>query len=387
MQHFKCHLPQTCFGEGKLSDLGSLSRKYGAKAMLAIDPYLEQTGLADRITSILSKESISVVVWGDIQPNPSCFGVDEAGRLAIEEECEFVIAAGGGSAMDFGKAISVVAKNPGNAWDFTERSDHEVRRPASTLPIVAIPTTAGTGSEATPFAVLNNTDLKEKSTIANDAIFPDLSIVDPELMLSMPSSLTASTGFDALAHAIESRISVHANPFTKMTALEAIRIIGQNLRNAVNDGNNRDARSSMAWAAGLGGAAIAHIGVALPHALAQPVGGYKGAPHGLSIAALMVEILRMSYQSDLQAFAEITEALEPETANLSTAKKAERCAECVQTIMNDIGLRVRLSDFGMVESDIDKVTNIAFTGYYFDIKCHPLKVNESDVKEIYRTCL
>jgi alcohol dehydrogenase class IV len=253
--------------------------------------------------------------------------------------------------------------------------------------LVAVPTTAGTGSEATHFAVFNNPKIREKSTIVTDKIFPTISLVDPELMYSMPPPLTASTGFDATAHAVEAYISRRSNPFTRMVALEAIRRVAKSLRAAVADGTDVAARSEMAWAATLGGAAISQIGVTLPHALAQPVGGLTGAGHGQTIAALMVKVLENSYAADLQSFADVAEALEPGIAGRPLQEKAERCPALVSQLLRDIGIHVRLSDFGMTGKDIARATEIALRNYYFDIQSHPMKVDEKKIQEIYKECL
>jgi alcohol dehydrogenase class IV len=387
MNDFECYLPHLHFGAGKLRMLGELSKHLGTKALLAIDPFLDAAGLSQQVVSILLDASMEAVICTDIQPNPDCFAADRAAEVAREHGCQFVIAVGGGSAMDFGKGVAVVCANGGSCWQYTERRDHEVMRLQRVLPMVAVPTTAGTGSEATPFAVFNNPKIKEKSTIVNDQIFPMISVVDPELMRSMPPPLTASTGFDAAAHALEAYISRKSNPFCRMVALEAIRGVSENLRKAVADGSDTAARSEMAWAATLGGAAISQIGVTLPHAMAQPVGGLTGAGHGETIAAVMVKVLEDSYEADPQSFADVAEALEPEIADRPLREKAERCPILVRQLLQDIGIHVRLSDFGMARKDIEKATEIALRNYYFDIQSHPMEVDKKKIQEIYEECL
>lgn len=387
MTSFTCVFPSTRFGDAVLHELGETAGSLGRRAFLAIDPYLQSTATGDRIRELLSAAGLDVVTWSDIHPNPSCFGVDEATAIVREAGSDLVVAAGGGSAIDFGKAIAVVAPAEGPAWRFTERSDHEVLRPSEGLPIVAIPTTAGTGSEATPFAVLNNPELRQKSTIVSDLLVPRRVLIDPTLTMTMPHALTASTGFDALAHAIESRISRRSTPFSRIMAIEAIRLVARHLRRAVADANDIEARRGMAWAAAVAGAAIANVGVALPHALAQPVGGYTGAAHGATIAAVMVPILEESWRRAPEPFAEIARAIEPTVAKLSTAEQAEQSVALVADLLNDIGIAPHLADFGMADSDVAAVTEIALTSYYFDIKCHPHPVAKDDIRRIYRRCL
>jgi alcohol dehydrogenase class IV len=355
--------------------------------MLTIDPFLDKGVVGKQILQYLRDAGVEVVAFTEIEPNPSCFVIDKAGRLAEDQGVKAVVAVGGGSAIDFGKAVAVIAINPGSSWEYTERADHTIRRPSVVLPLIAVPTTSGTGSETTPFAVLNNTEIKEKSTIVSDYIYAASVLIDPELMYTMPRRLTASTGFDAFAHCLESYISLAANPFSRMMAKEGMVIIAENLPKAVANGENKESRANMAWASALGGSAISSIGVTLPHSLGQPVGGFCGAPHGESVAACMVEVLKMSYTSNFQLFADISAILDPTYMPGSLKKRAEACPGLVQQFLNDIELHVHFSDFGLTKEDIDKVTDIAMTGYYFDIKCHPRAVSEKDIKDLYARCM
>jgi len=388
LQSFECHIPNIKFGRGTLQDLSSLEKSWGPKAMLAADPYLDKSGVVDEVIGLLKKTGIEVVKHTDITPNPDCFSVDRTAEITRKEECSFVLGLGGGSAIDFGKAIAVVAANPGSSWEYTERTDHEVRRPGeNTLPIVAVPSTAGTGTEATPYSVLNNSKIKEKSTIVSARVVPKLGIVDPELMMSMPPRLTAYTGIDALTHSIDSYVSTLAQPFSRMLSLESIRLVARWLPEAVENGSNREAREKMAWASTLGGMAIGHAGTTLPHALGQPVSGIFGAPHGGSIAACLVRVMQFSFSADLQSYAEIAEALDPSVRDLPLRRKAEASVELVERLFRDTGTAVRFSDFGMSEMDIDKATHIALTGYRGDIKIHPRIATQEEIKQIYRDCL
>jgi alcohol dehydrogenase class IV len=282
----------------------------------------------------------------------------------------------------------VVSTHPGKSWEYTERTDHEVKRPSEkTLPIITIPTTAGTGSEATHYSVLNNPEIKEKSTIVNTMIIPKVGIVDPEMMYTMPKDLTAHTGIDAFAHSVESYININAHSFSKLLALESIRLVAEYLPPVVANGSNKGAREKMAWASTLGGAAIAHIGPVLGHCMAQPVGGFKNAPHGGSIAACLVKVLEFSYVADLKKFAEIAVAMDPSVRDLPLRGRAEKCPELVARLFKDIDVTVRFRDFGLKKEDIDKVAHITTTGYGFDLVNHPRIVTEEELKRLYKECL
>lgn len=388
MEEFRCYVPYIVFGNGKLKSLGNFVKEWANNAFLVIDPYLDKIGLSDEVITLLKKSSIKTSKYADIKPNPDCFGIDKAAEVAKQGACGVIITIGGGSTIDFGKGVAVIASNPGTCWSYTERSDHEVLRPGDkTLPVIALPTTAGTGSEVTPFAVFNNPQMREKSTIISDKIFPKVAIIDPELMYSMPPGLTALTGVDALAHAIESYISVHANSFSKMIAIESIRLVSAYLPATVAYSKNKEARGKIAWASTLAGIAIAHAGVALPHALGQPVSGFCDAPHGGSIAACLAKILEFSFTADFNKFAEVAETMDPAVKSLPLREKAEKCADLVERLLKDINIKVRFGDFGLKEEDIEKVTHIALTGYYFDINSHPKQVTPEDIKRLYRECI
>lgn len=384
---FKSYMPFSEVGPGAVLGIGKSIKQYGDCVLLVIDPFINEL-LGSRIEGILVSEGIRFVKTTDIQPNPSCFAVDTAAVLARQAGCNVVLAVGGGSAIDFGKAVAIVALNHGNSWDYTKRKDHVILEPKDVLPLIAVPTTAGTGTEATACAVLNNPSLREKSSIINDKLFPIKSYVDPELMVSMPAKLTASTGFDAFSHCLEAYISKASTPFSRMVAKEGMRIISKALPIAVKDGSNIDARTDMAWGSLLGGAAISTVGAVLPHAMGQPVGGFCNAPHGETIAACMVEILKYGCdESNLHLFATINDILDPSFSMKTVRQRANACPESVASFLSQIGLNVRFRDFGLSIADIDKVTHIATTGYYFDIQCHPRIIEEKDIKELYRRCI
>ena len=388
MEAFKCSLPQVFFGCGEFQNIGSYAADYGQKAFLVIDPYLAQAGFGERAMSLLQDVAIEAVVYSEIDPDPDCFGVDSAAAIAGKSGCDLVIALGGGSTLDFGKGVAVMATNPGTCWEYTRRKDHTPREPqASTLPVIAVPSTAGTGSEITHYAVFSNSDIKEKSTIVSERIIPRLAVVDPELTYSCPRQLTALSGVDVLAHSIEAYINIHASPWVRLVALEAIRLVAAYLPAAVKDGGDHEARQKMSWASTLGGMAIAHANPTLPHALGQAAGGYIHAPHGGSVAACLAQILRISYASAPQRFAEIAAAMEPDAKKQPLEIQAERAAALVEKFFEEIGVNVRFSDFGMKAEDIDRITEIALTGYFTGISCHPKQVTAEEIKQIYLDCL
>jgi len=296
---------------------------------------------------------------------------------------------GGGSALDFGKGVAVVAGNPGTAWQHTRRKDHTPLVPGpGTLPVIALPATAGTGSEMTHYAVFSNPELREKSTIVSERIIPKAALVDPELTYSCPPQLTALTGVDVLAHSIEAYINTSTTPFARLVSLEAVRLVGAWLPRAVAEGSDRAARQHMAWASALGGIAIAHANPTLPHALGQAAGGFVHAPHGASVAACLAAVMKISHEAAPQDFAAIAAALDPEgAAGLPLGQRAARAAVLVEELLKRIGVRVRFGELGLKAEDLERVTRIALTAYATGISLHPKKVEQADILAIYRSCL
>jgi alcohol dehydrogenase class IV len=376
------------FGAGRRSELGEIAGSFSGAVFLALDPFLASVSAGREIQSILAAAGLRLVTFSQIDPDPDCAAVDAAGHLARRERCELVVAAGGGSAIDFGKGVAVVAGNEGTAWQYTRRKDHTPLIPGpDTLPVIAIPSTAGTGSEMTHYAVFNNATLREKSTIVSDRIVPRVAIVDPELTYSCSPSLTAYTGVDVLAHAIEAFINTQSTPFARLVSLEAIRLVAQHLPAAVAHGSDSEARQQMAWASSLGGIAIAHANPTLPHALGQAAGGYLHAPHGASIAACLPEVIRRTQSASPEAFAAVARAMEPSVAARNQDHQAAELSSLVDGLFQRIGAGVRLGSLGLKEGDIDRVTEIALTGYFTGISLHPRVVEAGEIKEIYRACL
>jgi alcohol dehydrogenase class IV len=388
MKDFACLVPKVLFGAGRRRDLGAAAAAWGRTAFLALDPYLAKGGAGAEIEKLLRDAGLGLVTFSGIDPDPDCFAADAAAETARREGCDLVVCVGGGSAIDFGKGVAVAAGNEGTTWQHTRRRDHTPLVPGpGTLPVIALPTTAGTGSEMTHYAVFQNPKLREKSTVVSERIVPRVAIVDPELTYSCPPRLTALTGVDVLAHAIEAYINTSTTPFARLVALEAIRLVGAWLAKAVADGNDAEARQHMAWASALGGIAIAHANPTLPHALGQAAGGYLHAPHGATVAACLAQVMTISHAADPASFADIAVALDPPTATLPAAERAARSAALVDALLARIGARVTFGELGMKRDDIARVTDIALVGYFTGISLHPRRVERDEIVRIYESCL
>jgi alcohol dehydrogenase class IV len=259
-----------------------------------------------------------------------------------------------------------------------------VKNPLPTL--IAIPTTAGTGSEVTQFSVVTDTERSFKAGIANPYLIPKVAIVDPSLMESMPPSLTAATGMDALTHAIEAFVSVNAQPFSDAMALHAIRLIGMYLRPSVANGSNQEARSQMAVASTLAGMAFSNAGVGLVHAMSHPLGGRFDVPHGVANAILLPFVMRFNLIARLERFGQVAQALGERVEGLSVSEAGKRSVEAVVQLSADIGIPGRLSQVRVKAEGIPQVA-IDATNMKRAIGWNPRLVKQEEIEKLYREAL
>ena len=331
------------FGSGVSSLAGEKAKALGgSRALLVTDGTMLRLGIADRIAENLRAAGCAVSVFSDVEPEPSVETVDRAAAIARAEGSDIVVGLGGGSCLDAAKAVSVLATNEGSAAAYQGLG--LVTKPG--VPKIMIPTTAGTGSEVTFTAVLIRRSDGVKGGINGDYLYPDCSLLDPDLTLSMPPSVTASTGMDALAHSLEAFTSRQASPFSDMFAREAIRRIGKHLRVATFNGKDREARENMMLAALFGGVALASAGVTACHALAYPLGGMFGVAHGVSNALLLSHVARFNAFASPERFAEAAALLGGDTYDLPERDGALLCADLIGELVADLGLPRTLRDLG-----------------------------------------
>jgi alcohol dehydrogenase class IV len=293
-------------GGGALGELPAMLARLGLSAPLVVtDPYIRSCGILDRATSLLAEARIGSEVFADTVPDPTTAVIEEGARLIDGESFDCLVAIGGGSSIDTAKGISVLAANGGRMRDYKVPNDI----PQAGLPIVAIPTTAGTGSEVTRFTVVTDTETDEKMLIAGLACCPVAAIVDYELTLTMPYRLTADTGIDSLTHAIEAYVSRSANPYTDGLAKNAMALIAKNIRTACAEPQHRAAREAMMLGATAAGMAFSNASVALVHGMSRPIGAFFHVPHGLSNAMLLPEITAFSVPAALDRYADCARAM------------------------------------------------------------------------------
>jgi len=293
-------------GGGALADLPGILQRLGlARPLIVTDPFLASSGPLDRLTGLLDAAGIPWSLFSDTVSDPTTAVVEAGAARLAQGDFDSLVAIGGGSPIDTAKAMSVLHANGGHMRDY--KVPAEIPKPGA--PIVAIPTTAGTGSEVTRFTVITDTETDEKMLIAGLACCPLAAIVDYELTLTMPLRLTADTGLDSLTHAIEAYVSRRANPFTDGLAKNAMGLIARHIRTACAEPQNRAAREAMTLGATTAGMAFSNASVCLVHGMSRPIGAFFHVPHGLSNAMLLPEITAYSAPAALERYADCARAM------------------------------------------------------------------------------
>ncbi len=342
--------PMIVCGPGAAKEAGSYAKGLGKKALIVTDNALEKLGLLDDVRNALEMAGIPFAVYNKVVTEPTTDFVEEGLKVFKEVQAEFLIAVGGGSPIDAAKAIAAVAANPGKISDFA--GPNKIPRPGS--PLMAIPTTAGTGSEVTQFTIITDTSRDVKMLIASPHVIPRVALVDPLLTLTMPQELTAGTGLDALTHAIEAFVSVKAQPITDTLALGAIRILAENIRPAWSNGGNIDARINMMIGAHQAGMAFSNSSVALVHGMARPIGAYFHVPHGVSNAALLSVIIEFSIPGNPKRYAALAEAMGEITEGLSVLDAAYLAADAAEKLSVDLKVPT-LKELGVEEEKFNSI--------------------------------
>lgn len=371
--------PEITFGVGSVQLLGQKLKNYGVqKLLLVVDQGFAKHGPLSKVTDALAKAGIKFSIFDQVEPEPRAETADRCGSLAKEGKFDFIIGLGGGSAMDTAKAAAILVTNEGRAKDF--QGLNKVSRPG--IPKGMIPTTAGTGSEVTFTAVFINEEEKKKAGINSPHLFPEMALLDPELTLSLPPAVTAYTGMDALAHAIESFTSLQANSLSEMFSLEAVRKIAKNLRSAVENGSDINARSEMLMGSLLAGIGLANAGVTAVHSLSYPLGGSFRVPHGVGNGLLLPAVMEYNASSCPERFACLAEAMDIEIKGLTVMEAALKAVEAVKKLAQDIEIPLRLSDLGIPKSALPWMAEEALK-VVRPLENNPRSISKEDALRIY----
>lgn len=336
-------------GNGCLDEAMTAIRNYGfRKALIVTDVGLVKAGVAALIAEKLAQQDVESVIFDGAKPNPSIANVESGLALLQRSACDCVISLGGGSPHDCAKGIALCATNGGKIADY-EGVDRSLK---PQLPLIAINTTAGTASEMTRFCIITDESRHVKMAIVDRNVTPLLSVNDPALMVGMPKGLTAATGMDALTHAIEAYVSTAATPITDTCALKAIELISLNLRQAVRDGNDMNARENMAYAQFLAGMAFNNASLGFVHAMAHQLGGFYDLPHGVCNAVLLPHVQTFNAAVCAERLAVVAQAMGSDIQGLNAQQGAEAAIVAIRTLARDVEIPAGLGDLGAKLEDI-----------------------------------
>jgi alcohol dehydrogenase class IV len=358
------HAGQIIFGNGRIGEVGSVVSRFGQRCLIVSGPRQGPLGdLYPIVGELLEHLGLQWKHFDGVRPNPAVDLISAGANLARTFSADVILGIGGGSSLDTAKAISLEVTHQGTSWDDLF---HNQRAIAPTLPVVAVGTTAGSGSQVNPTVIISDPKTGEMSAFHGECLIPRVAIVDPQLMLSVPAEATAGTGFSILCRAFESTLPPLSNPLTEILAWEAVSRVIKNLPLAVRDGSNLSARSSLALADTLAGLATSGTGIGLSQGIAMTLGAVLSrTAYGLVFASVYRAFLKYSCASAVSSVATLARLLDPGINDLSSAEAAERCPDLLQSFLSRIGLTCTLRDFGVAKEELLVLArqSTAFTDY------------------------
>jgi alcohol dehydrogenase class IV len=367
-------------GTGSIEQIGEKAKKLGAtKVLVVTDQMLNQAGLVDKVVTPLTQADLPVQVIDEVIPEPPFENLEQIASRIRDQGYDVFIGFGGGSVLDVTKALSVMMTNTGDVRDLVGID----KVPNKGVPFILVPTTSGTGSEVTYNAIFTDTRDQVKKGIVSPFLLPDVAIVDPALTVSVPPSVTAATGMDALVHAVESYTALRANELTDGIALQAIKLISRSLRQAVYQGNNLKAREDMAMGSLLAGISLGNAGVGAVHALAYPLGGKFKVPHGVANSLLLPYVMKYNVVANIPKFAEVAKAMGENVDGLSLREAADRAVKAMAKLSQDVGIPSSIRDVGVTEADIPAMAEEASKIDRL-LNNNPRWLTVNDIENIYR---
>lgn len=372
------------FGPGARKELPEVVKRLGLKkALVVTDKGLVKFGVAKMVTDVLDEANIPYEVYSEVKPNPTVTNVKMGVDAFAASGADFIVAIGGGSSMDTAKGIGIVTNNP----EFADVVSLEGCAPTKhkTVPIIALPTTAGTAAETTINYVIIDEEKQKKMVCVDPNDIPCCSIIDAELMYSLPKGTTAATGMDALTHAIEGYITKAAWELSDMFEIEAIRMINKYLRLAVYDPKNPKGRSGMALAQYVAGMAFSNVGLGVVHGMAHPMGSLFDIPHGVANALLLPTIMEFNKPVCIDKYVEIAKAMDAYKDGMTKAEAAQAACDAVRALAIEVGIPQHLSDLGITEKDIDALADQAIEDVC--TPGNPRQVTRQDIVELYKKVL
>lgn len=364
-------------GAGAINEIPGIVKSKGfKKAFIASDPDLVKFGVTEKVTKLLDAEGLAYEIYSEIKPNPTIENVQDGVKAYKASGADYMITIGGGSSMDTGKAIGIIINNP----EFEDVRSLEGVAPTKnrTVFTIAVPTTAGTAAEATINYVITDVERKRKFVCVDVNDIPDIAIVDPEMMASMPKGLTAATGMDALTHAIEGYTTQAAWELADCLNLEAIKLISHNLRDAVN--NTKDGREGMALGQFVTGMAFSNVGLGIAHSMAHTLGAVYDTPHGVACAMMLPIVMEYNAEVTGEKYKNIAEAMGIDTTGMSQDEYRKAAIDAVRQLSADVGIPSKLD--AIKEEDLDFLAESAFAD-----ACRPGNPKETsveDLKDLFR---
>ncbi len=372
------------FGPGARKELPGVVARLGfTKALVVTDKGLMKFGVAKMVLDVLDEANIPYAVYDDVKPNPTVTNVKMGVDALKAAQADFIVAIGGGSAMDTAKGIGIVSNNPEFADVVSLEGVADTKK--KTVPIIALPTTAGTAAETTINYVIIDETKQKKMVCVDPNDIPCVAIVDAELMYSLPKSLTAATGMDAMTHAIEGLITKGAWELSDMFEIKAINMIHRYLPVAVEDPTNPEGRNGMAVAQYVAGMAFSNVGLGVDHGMAHPMSALHDVPHGVACAILLPTVMRFNAPAALDKYVDIAKALEVYTPDMTKEEAADAACTEIENLSRRVGIPTHLSDLGITEADIDALADQAIADVC--TPGNPREVTRDDIVALYKSIL
>ncbi|MEG6616844.1 iron-containing alcohol dehydrogenase [Peptococcaceae bacterium 1198_IL3148] len=374
--------PEIIFGLGAVAQAGESALRLGAKKIFLVsDDNVLAAGWVEQVLIHIKQARLDYEIWCCHTCNPKDYEVAAGAKAYLESSCDAIMAVGGGSSIDAAKAIAVLASNGGSLKDF--EGVNKITKPLP--PMIMIPSTGGSGSEVTQFAIIVDSARKIKMTIISKSLVPDIAIVDPYLLNTLDRHYTASTGIDALCHGIESYVSLAATPLTDVHALYAIQLVSNNLRESVACRSNLEAKTAMAMASLQAGLAFSNAILGATHAMTHQVDGLLDQSHGATIGIIMPYVMSYNLIACAERYAKVAEALGVKTEGMSIWKAAEKAIHWIKKLRHDIELPTKLSDIGLEEQVIPKLAENALKDVC--LVTNPRDTDQQDLAQLFKRAL
>jgi alcohol dehydrogenase class IV len=378
----KFHAPEIVFGIDSMVEAAHAALRLGAmRPMLVTDPGLIEAGWADEMVGHLNEQGVDVQLWCGLTPNPKDHEVAAGYQAYVERGCDVLVAVGGGSVIDAAKGVAILASNGGHIVDYEGVDKTHVPIP----PLVVVPSTSGTGADVSQFCIITDTTRNVKVSILGRSLVPDVTVIDPRLLTTMPESLNAATGLDALTHGIEAYVSLGHNQLTDHHALRAVQMVTENLVETIERPDEMPARVLMAQAALEAGLAFTNAILGATHAMSHQVGGLLDLPHGVINGVLLPHVIRFNAEADPEPYAEIAAFLGVVDPGMPAAEAAEALADRIDLLASEVGVPRGLGQLGVSDADVPILAKNAL--HDACMTTNPRPADEAQMQALFRAAM